>query len=157
MKYSRTFILGVVNGVLFSLANALIGGTTVLPMFVSSITSSKVLIGLSGTMGHAGWFMPQLVVANLIEHVKRKKPVYVWAGVARVASMWTIALLVALLLESRVALFTALFFILYSAYVIAGGVAGIPFMDIVAKEVKSENRGSFFGARLFFGGALDWL
>ena len=152
MKYSRTFILGVINGVLFNLAEALIGGTTVLPTFISNLTESKVLIGLSGTMGNAGWFLPQLVVANLIQHLKRKKPVYVWAGVVRILCIWAIALLVADFVGSQAGLFLVIFFILYSVYTLAAGVAGIPFMDIVAKAVPSTRRGTFFGARLFFGG-----
>ena len=157
VKYSRTFLLGVTNGVLFNLAEALIGGTTVLPLFISELTASKVLIGLSGTMGNAGWLMPQLVVANLIQHLKHKKPVYVWAGVVRIICIWAIALMVALLVGSRAGLFLVLFFILYSIYTLAAGVAGIPFMDIVAKAVPSTRRGTFFGARLFFGGIASAL
>ncbi len=157
MRYSRTFILGVANGVLFNLAEALIGGTTVLPTFISNVTSSKVLVGLSGTMGNAGWFMPQLLVANLIEHLKRKKPIYVWAGLVRIVAIWGIAILVASLARSSIAYFVTIFFILYSIYCLAAGVAGIPFMDIVAKSVRSENRGTFFGARLFFGGIASAL
>lgn len=131
---------------------ALAGGTTVLPNFISNITSSKVLIGLSGTMAMAGWFLPQLVVANYIETVRRKRPIYIWAGVVRIITIWVVALLVSQYSASQAGGFVILFFVLYSVYVIAGGVAGIPFMDIVAKEIKPENRGSFFGARLFFGG-----
>jgi MFS family permease len=157
LKYSKTFFLGVVNGVLFNMSEALIGGTTVLPIFVSNITSSKVLIGLSGTMSMAGWFLPQLVVANLIETIKRKRPIYFWSGVVRIVTIWTIALSVPLVRSTWAGSFLVLFFLLYSIYVIAGGVAGIPFMDIVGKEIKSQNRGSFFGARLFFGGIVAAL
>ncbi len=152
MKYSKTFYLGVINGILFNMSAALAGGTTVLPTFISNITSSKVLIGLSGTMAMAGWYLPQLVVANYIETVRRKRPVYVWSGIIRIITIWTLALSVLLLGATWAGGFVILFFILYSIYVIAGGVAGIPFMDVVAKEIKAENRGSFFGARLFFGG-----
>ncbi len=157
MKYDKTFILGVLNGVLFNTAEALIGGTTVLPTFISNMTTSKVLVGLSGTMGNAGWFMPQLVVANLILHQKHKKPVYVWAGMVRIVAIWCIALLVAILAKSQAGFFVAIFFILYSIYCLAGGVAGIPFMDIVAKTVPAQRRGTFFGARLFFGGIMSAL
>jgi MFS family permease len=152
LKYSKTFFLGVVNGVLFNMSEALVGGTTVLPTFVSNVTSSKILIGLSGSLSMAGWFLPQLVVASLIETVTRKRPIYVWSGVVRIVTIWIIALSVPLLRSTWAGSFIILFFVLYSVYVIAGGVAGIPFMDIVGKEIKSRNRGSFFGARLFFGG-----
>jgi MFS family permease len=152
LKYSKTFYLGVINGVFFNMSAALAGGTTVLPTFISNLTSSKVLIGLSGTMAMAGWYLPQLVVANYIETVKRKRPVYMWAGVVRIIVIWIIAFSIPLLGNTWAGGFVILFFVLYSVYVIAGGVAGIPFMDIVGKEIKSENRGTFFGARLFFGG-----
>jgi MFS family permease len=157
LKYSRTFILGVINGVLFNLAEALVGGTTVLPAFISNLTDSKILVGLAGTMGQAGWFMPQLLVANLIEHIRHKKPIYVWAGAVRIGAIWSIAFLVALLAGSQAALFLVLFFILYSIYTLGAGVAGIPFMDIVGKAVPSTRRGTFFGARLFFGGIASAL
>lgn len=152
MRYSKTFILGVINGVLFNLAETLIGGTTVLPIFISEITQSKILVGLSGTMGNAGWFMPQLFVANLIGHLRRKLPVYIWSGGVRIGMIWGIALLVALLPKLSQNQFIVAFFLLYSIYSIAAGVAGIPFMDVVAKSIRSENRGTFFGARFFFGG-----
>jgi MFS family permease len=152
VRYSKTFFLGVVNGVLFNMSEALVGGTTVLPTFISNVTSSKVLIGLSGTMSMAGWFLPQLAVANVIENLKHKRPLYIWSGLVRIATIWIIALSVTVLSRAWVGGFVAMFFILYSVYVVAGGVAGIPFMDIVGKEIKPHNRGSFFAARMFFGG-----
>jgi MFS family permease len=157
LRYSRTFILGVVNGVLFNLAEALIGGTTVLPLFISNLTASKVLVGLAGTMSQAGWYMPQLIVAGFIEHAPRKKPVYVWAGVVRFAAIWIIAILVPVLAGARAGLFLVLFFMLYSIYTLGAGVAAISFMDIVAKAIPAQRRGTFFGARLSLGGLLSSL
>ena len=157
LGYDRSFMLGVINGVLFNLADTVLGGTTVLPIFISQITASKVLIGLAGTMANAGMFMPQLVVANLIEHLKRKMPVYTWSGAVRIATMWAIAFLVAFAGHVSSAVLLSGFLILYAAYCLAGGVANIPFMDIVARTVPSERRGTFFGARLFFGGVASAL
>ncbi len=157
LRYGRTFILGVINGILFNLAEALIGGTTVLPLFVSTLTGSKVLVGLAGTMSQAGWNMPQFVVAGFIEHVRRKKPVYVWAGLVRCIAIWTIALLVPVLAGSHAGVFLVAFFILYSIYTLGAGVAGISFMDIVAKAIPATRRGTFFGARLSLGGLLSAL
>jgi MFS family permease len=157
LKYGRTFILGVLNGVLFNLAEALMGGTTILPLFISALTDSKVLVGLAGTMNQAGWYMPQFVVAGFIEHLRRKKPVYVWAGLVRGITIWTIAVLVPITAGSRAGLFLVVFFLLYSVYTLGAGVAGISFMDIVAKSIPSTRRGTFFGARLAFGGLLSAL
>jgi MFS family permease len=157
LRYSRTFILGVVNGILFNLAEALVGGTTVLPLFISSLTDSKVLVGLAGTMSQAAWYMPQFFVAGFIEHLQRKKPLYVWAGVVRLASIWTIAIFIPVLAGAQVGVFLVVFFVLYSVYTLGGGVAGISFMDIVAKTIPANRRGTFFGARLSIGGLLSSL
>jgi MFS family permease len=155
LKCSRTFILGVLNGVLFNLAEALVGGTTVLPLFISTLTESKVLVGLAGPMSQAGWYMPQYVVAGFIEHIRHKKPVYVWSGLVRCIAIWTIAILVPVLAGSRTSLFLIAFFVAYSVYTLGAGVAGISFMDIVAKAIPTTRRGTFFGARLSFGGILS--
>jgi MFS family permease len=77
--------------------------------------------------------------------------------VVRIATLWAIAILVALLAGSQAGFFVVIFFILYTIYSLAAGVAGIPFMDIVAKAVPSRRRGTFFGARLFFGGIASAL
>jgi MFS family permease len=160
-RYDRSFTLGVVNGVLFNLAEAVLGGTTVLPIFISNLTASKVLIGLAGTLGDAGWFMPQLAVANIIEHRERKMPLYLWSGIVRMAAIWAIAIAVAVAGHKAghagSGLLLAGFFILYSTYSLAGGVAGIPFMDIVAKTVPADRRGTFFGLRIGIGGAAAAL
>ncbi|HTP08573.1 MAG TPA: MFS transporter, partial [Anaerolineae bacterium] len=42
----------------------------------------------------------------------------------------------------------------YGVNAVASGFAGLPFMDIVAKTIPIERRGSYFGGRLFAGGVL---
>jgi hypothetical protein len=108
-------------------------------------------------MNQAGWYLPQYLVAGFIEHVKRKKPVYIRAGLVRFIAIWTIAILVPVLAGSHAGLFVVAFFILYSIYTLGAGVAGISFMDIVAKSIPATRRGTFFGARLSLGGLVSAL
>src|SRR3990172_6028585 len=55
------------------------------------------------------------------------------------------------------ALCLTLFLILLSVYSISGGLAGIPFMDIVGRTIPHHRRGTFFGLRMTIGGALGIL
>jgi len=149
----RNFTLGVLNGALFNLASAFIRGSSVLPAFLSQLTSSKVLIGLSSNLGAAAWFLPQMLVAGLVGHRGRKLPLYIWMAALR--SIFFAGLTISIFLFSnQKGLMLPLFFSLFTLYAVAGGIAGVPFMEIVGKTIPSQRRGSFFGMRTFFGGLL---
>lgn len=149
----RNFTLGILNGALFNLASAFIRGSSVLPAFLSQLTSSKVLIGLSSNLEAAAWFLPQMLVAGLVGHRGRKLPLYIWMAALR--SIFFAGLTVSIFLFSnQKGLMLPLFFSLFTLYAVAGGIAGVPFMEIVGKTIPYQRRGSFFGMRIFFGGLL---
>jgi len=152
-SYRRNFTLGVLNGVLYNLASAFVRGSSVLPAFLSQLTSSKVLIGLSSNLEFAAWSLPQMFVAGLVGHKGRKLPLYI--RMAALRSLFFGGLTVAIFLfGGHKELMLPLFFCLFSLYAIAGGIAGVPFMEIVGKTIPLQRRGSFFGMRIFFGGFL---
>jgi MFS family permease len=153
-NYKWNFSCGVVNGAFFTFATAFIGATTVLPAFISTLTGSKVLIGLTASIFVTGWYLPQLIVARYIENKPRKKPFYITIATIRVSSL---VLLTAIIyfFTGRAPNFVLLcFFFLFSLFSLGAGVAGVPFMDIVGKIILSTKRSSFFGARRFSGGIL---
>ena len=77
----RSFALGVFNGAAFRFAEAVTDPPLVLTWFVSRLTTSNLLIGLVGPMGDAGWFLPQMFVANHIQRMPRKMPSYALSAV----------------------------------------------------------------------------
>ncbi len=152
-RQRRNFTLGVLNGALFNLASAFIRGSSVLPAFLSQLTTSKVLIGLSSNLGAAAWFLPQMLVAGLVGHRGKKLPLYIWMAALR--SIFFAGLTISIFLFSnQKGLMLPLFFSLFTLYAVAGGIAGVPFMEIVGKTIPPQRRGSFFGMRTFFGGLL---
>jgi len=68
-------------------------------------------------------------------------------------TIWGLMTLAVFLIEDPPVLLVV-FFTLLAAYSLAAGLAGICFIDIVAKAIPSTRRGAFFGWRRFSGGFL---
>jgi MFS family permease len=153
----RSFRLGVANGVLDSAAEAFFESNTIVPVFVSRLTGSNILIGLSSSIGNLGWFLPQIFTSHLLQSRPYHKPFYTYAAYVRVGSLACLGLLITFLGRSHPNLLLGLFFLLFTAYALGGGIAGVSFMDIVGKTIPPERRGYFWGYRLFGGGILAVL
>lgn len=158
LKYfKRNFFLGVVNGVLFNFAWAFVSGSTVLPWFVSKLSNSNVLIGLASTLESLGWFMPQLPVAVMTTHHHKQMPLYTKTAYLRAFAFFLLTASVFIFGDKHPSWLLLSFFVFFSIYSLGGGLAGVAFTDIVAKTIPANQRGSFFGMRMFFGGALAAL
>lgn len=155
--FKRNFLLGVTNGVLFHFAWAFTGTSTVLPLFISRLTSSEILIGLASTLEALGWFLPQIAIAAMTLHRREQLPVYVKTAFLRGGSFFLFAVLIFILGKENPSYLLMTFFFLFSLYSLGGGMAGVSFTDIVGKTIPEEKRGSFFGARKLVGGGLAAL
>lgn len=152
----RNFTLGIVNGGMFIFAEALMSIDTVLTWFVQQLGGSNFLIGLVGPLRDAGWFLPQLFISHRLQREPLKQPLYRRAAAVRMVAWlaWTLAVFV---LAGNPALLLLVFFTAYGVNSLASGFAGLPFMEIVAKTIPPDRRGSYFGARMFAGSVLSLL
>jgi MFS family permease len=148
----RNFSLGLANGAFFNLSASLLDPSLVLTWLASQLTSSNFLIGLVMPINQGGWFLPQLMVSGYLQGRERKLPVYVAMSVPR-ALCWASMALALFLINDRTVLLV-FFYTLLTLYSLADGMAGLPFMDIVAKAIPPTRRGAFFGWRRFLGGIL---
>lgn len=155
--FKRNFFLGVANGILFNFAWAFTSGSTVLPLFISKLTSSSILVGLASTLEGVGWALPQLAVAAVTLHQKNQMPLYIKMSFLRGVAFLVLALLVVSSKTVNPSYLLISFFFLFSIYAFGGGVSGVSFMDVVGKTIPQNKRGSFFGMRMFFGGGLAAL
>jgi len=151
----RNFILGVLNGAIFRLGLSFTDPNTVLPVFVSLLTSSKIIIGSVTTIRSFGWFMPQLFVASFTEHWERRKPVYILGATLRASSLFLLFLITYLWARKTPSLLLLSFLVFYGTSCLAAGLGGLPFLDIVGKVITPRHRGKFFSLRLFLGGILS--
>lgn len=149
----RNFALGIVNGGMFGFAEALMSIDTVLTWFVQQLGGSNFLIGLIGPLRDAGWLLPQLFISHRLQREPLKQPLYRRAAMIRVVAwlIWTLAVFV---LAGHPSALLLVFFAAYGVNALASGLAGLPFMEIVAKTIPPDRRGSYFGGRMFLGGLL---
>jgi MFS family permease len=152
----RNFSLGILNGGMFGFAEALMSIDTVLTWFVQQLGGSNFLIGLIGPLRDAGWLLPQLFISHRLQREPLKQPLYRRAAMIRIVAwlIWTTAVFV---LAGHPSALLLVFFAAYGVNALASGLAGLPFMEIVAKTIPPDRRGSYFGARMFLGGLLGLL
>jgi MFS family permease len=152
--YKRNMVLGVVNGIFFNLAAAFIHPGTVVPLFISSLTDSKVLIGLFSTLESFGWYFPQFFAGAMLAGSGRVLWFYNRMSIIRVVAFSSILGLIFILGDGNHSLLLAGFALFFGVYSISGGLAGVPFMEIIGKTIPTNKRGTLFGLRMFFGGLL---
>jgi MFS family permease len=154
--FKRNYILGIVNGILFNIAFTFMSGSTILPAFLSRLTTSSFLIGAAASLEEIGWLLPQHFVAGFIQSRKKKKPVYTVTAFFRALFFGLLSLSI-FLLADRPSMLLVVFLVLFSLFAIFGGIAGVTFLDIVGKTIPANRRGSFFGWRVSLGGALAFV
>lgn len=159
----RAYSLGILNGTLFRTNQALIGGATVLPIFLASLTDWKWLIGIGSSLDSAGWFLPQIVGSYFIARQSLRLPIYKFMGLIRIASLGILTILILLLGKHQPNLLLLCFMGLFLLYSLSGGIAGIAFLDMVGKIIPTSSpkgkpaMGSFWGWRIFLGGASGMM
>jgi hypothetical protein len=148
----RSFALGVFNGVAFEFAERLIDPPLILTWFVSQLTTSNLLIGLVAPLGTAGWMLPQIFVSARIQRMPRKMPGYTLAAGMRGLVWLVLAAMLWLVRDPRLLL--AGFFVLYATARLSAGLAGLVFLDVIAKTIPARRRGGFFAWRQLLGGIM---
>jgi MFS family permease len=148
----RNFVLGVVNGALFQLADTLSDPTLVIVAVVAHLSASPLLIGLVVPLRFIVWYLPQLWVSGFVQSWPRKLPLY--RSMALVRGLLWIGLVAGVFwLDSRAGLL-AMFLVALPLIDLLGGISAVSFMTIVAKVIPPRERSAFFAWRLTIGGAM---
>ena len=163
------FTVSVMDGAFFGFALGFASFVTVLPLFVSTMTDSAILIGLIPAIHSVGWQLPQLFTARQVTRLSRYKPTVIlmtiherlpFLGLAAVA--WFLPTL-----GREMAL--SLTFGLLTWQGLGGGFTATAWQSMISKIIPAERRGIFFGtqaaaANLFASGGavlagilLEWL
>ncbi len=155
--FRYNYTIGILNGAIFGFVDALIAPSLTLAVFITTLGGSSLLVGLMAAIYNGGWFIPQFLISHRLQQLPLKKPVYTGAAAVRIVSWFFIVLATYWLGATHQALLLAIFFVLMTVYSLAAGVAGNPFMAIVAKVIPIPRRGSFFSWREFSGTAMGLL
>jgi MFS family permease len=145
--FRHNLAVNIMDGGFFGFALGFASFATVLPLFVSTMTESAILIGLIPAVHQVGWQLPQLFTAGRVARLSRYKPMVIvmtihervpFLGLAGVA--WFLPVLgreSALLLTFGLLIWQGL----------GGGFAGTAWQSMIGKIIPARQRGTFFGAQ----------
>ncbi len=156
-NYPWNFAFNLLDGATFWLGLSFMSSTTIVPLFVSKLTSSQLAIGLIAVIANSGWFLPQLFTANTVQRLPRRKPVVVNLGFfTERLPLWLLPLAALLAVEAPT-LALLLFFLGYAGHAVGAGVVATAWQDLVARIFPVARRGSFFGITTFVGNGTGAL
>lgn len=138
--------VNVADGAFFWLAMSFAAPSTVMPLYVSHLTDSALLIGLITAITGAGWYLPQLFTANYVERLPVKKKMVINVGLFSERLPFVVmALSVFAFAGSRPALALAFFFLTLTWHTLGAGAIAVAWQDMVAKVIPARYRGRLLG------------
>ncbi len=148
------FVMGFIHGVFFRAGMAFSEPNTVLPLFFSGYTSSRLVIGLFAAIFQLAGLLPQLFAAHKIEKLCKRKPVLVVSIVVRMVCWGIVGVITYAFGRQHPASILVIFIFLLALFNVAGAFAVIPFYDVIGKTITPDWRGRFWAYRQFVGGLL---
>jgi MFS family permease len=153
-NYKWNFTVNLIDGASFWFGSSFISASTILPLFISKLTSSLLPIGLISVITAAGWFIPQLFSARITESKPRMKKIVVgWGLFLERIPIW-IMILSGFLAKGHPILALSLFLFCLTWHTIGAGIIAPAWMALMAKLFSAEKRGSFLGTTMFIGSGM---
>jgi len=158
----HNFVANVTDAAFFGLGMGLSSFTTVIPLFIATLTNSTILIGLVASLHMIGWQLPQLFTAGMVAKRRRFLPLVLWTTIHErwpfIALGFVCIALAGGLLGKTAALPLAFVFVLCHAF--GGGITATAWQTMIGKIIPTGIRGTFYGiqssaaAIMGTGGAL---
>ncbi len=156
-NYRWNFTVNLIEGISFWFGLSFVSSSTIVPLFISKLTPNPLPIGLVAIIAQAGWYLPQLLTANGVERLARKKPVVVNLGFfLERLPIWVLAG-AALVAGWSPGLALALFLMGYAWYNLGAGVVANAWQDMIARCFPVNRRGRFWGITMFLGAGTGAL
>lgn len=161
--------VNLMDGGFFGLAIGFVSFSTILPLFVASMTDSATLIGLVPAIHGTGWLLPQLFTANYTSQLRRYKRNVLLMTIHERIPFLGLALVAFLLPTIGTQAGLILTFVLLIWQGLGGGFTANSWTSMISKIIPPESRGTFFGvqgavANLFISAAaigagylLNWF
>jgi len=155
--YRWNLTVGVGEVAFFFFGMSFIASTTILPLFISKLTSSTLAVGLVALLAQGGWYLPQLFTAHATERVPRMLPVVVNIGFfAERVPLWLLVVAAALAVrEPAVALILTV--VGYAWFSVGGGAIAPAWQELVGRCFPVDRRGFYMGFGSFVGTGLGAL
>ena len=140
-NFPFNFIVNLMDGGLFGLALGFASFSTVIPLFVSTMTDSAILIGLIPAIHVVGWQLPQLFTAHRVSQQQRYKPMVMFFTVHERLPFLGLTLVAWFIPEigPKIALFLTFMFLIWQG--LGGGLTANAWQAMIAKIIPITRRG----------------
>jgi len=150
-NFKRNFFANLMDACFWFFGDSFAAAYTIMPVFISTLTDSPILIGLIPALDGAGWFLPQLFLARTLEGRNRRMPMVRFLGIFDRIPFFFLALGAFLIpqLDKRIALILIL--VIYAIKVLSGGLVALPWQELIATVIPVSHRGRYWGYSLILG------
>lgn len=151
---TRNYLILIANPALFGLGFNLMSPVTILPIYVSLLTDSNVLIGAISPVFRMAWAVPLIFGAQYFERfVYNARRMYVITSIGRLVFISYCAYVV--VSDGRpAALALALLFLALFALMGSDGLTSAGWAEIFSKVVDARSRGRVMGLGTSIGGVM---
>lgn len=144
-NFRHNYIYNLLDGGFFGLGLGFGSFTTILPLFVSTLTNSAVLIGLIPAIHNMGWQLPQLMTAGKISRMKKFKPFVILMTIQERIPFLLLAVVALFIPSLGVNLSLVLIFLLLIWQGLGAGLTANAWQNMIGKVFPSDYRATFFG------------
>jgi len=155
-NYRRNAIAIMIDNSMFYLISLGLSQYTILPLYLSKLTDSNLLIGLIPTVFVIGFALPQLWIARFLKGKRQSKKYIITVAVVQRLSILAFLLLTLFQHHLSNNLVIALFFINYAIQNLTTGAWFPMWVDFVGRAIPHK-RGMVFGLSYLIGGVLSLL
>lgn len=143
----HNFIVNILDGSFFGFALGFGSFVTVIPLFVSKLTDSAILIGLIPAIHSVGWQLPQLLTVNWISRSSRFKPYVIRTTIHERLPYFFLGLIAFFLprLDVRIALTLTYIVLIWQG--LGGGLTATAWQSMINKVIPPRRHGIFFGTQ----------
>ncbi len=150
--YKRNYLTLMLEGFLFTFSCTMFSYTTVLPVYVSKLTSNAFFVSLISVMYYGFGYGASIFSTVIGVNAKSPKWISIWVcGLQRIGF---ILIFLSTYTSGNAAL--ALFFISFSVYSVSAGMSLPMFNQMVATSIH-RNTGGFYGSYYLIGNAAGVL
>lgn len=150
----RNFFANILDAGFWFFGDSFVAAYTILPVFMSTLTDSPILIGMIPALEGAGWFLPQLFLARYLETKSRRLPLVLKLGVFDRLPYLFLALGAFLILKVDQSVAIVMFLVFYGIKVFSSGLVALPWQELIATVIPVSHRGRYWGFSLVLGKLL---
>ncbi|HEX8983573.1 MAG TPA: MFS transporter [Ktedonobacterales bacterium] len=143
MRWNFAFFGGDIA--LFSLGLSISSSYTILPLFVAHLTRSNVAVALIPAIRALGLYGPQLLVAPLVERLRRALPFILLVTILERVPYLVLAFVAIALAGGNAGALLVLFFAMIFLALFAGGITYPAWIDMIARSIPRTWLGRFMG------------